>query len=66
VTVFLEQNPKLRVVGVHLGSLEKDLDDIGGHFDKYPNFASHHQSRVIHSVASCAPGPEYNSNVSLG
>jgi hypothetical protein len=35
----LEQNPKLRVVGVHLGSLEKDLDDIGGHFDKYPNFA---------------------------
>lgn len=35
----LEQNPKLRVVCVHLGSLEKNLDDIGGHFDKYPNFA---------------------------
>lgn len=35
----LEQNPKLRVVGVHLGSMEKDLDDIGRHFDKYANFA---------------------------
>ena len=35
----LEQNPKLRVVGVHLGSMEEDLDDIGRHFDKYPNFA---------------------------
>jgi hypothetical protein len=35
----LEQNPKLRVVGVHLGSMEKDLDDIGQHLDKYPNFA---------------------------
>lgn len=35
----LEQNPRLRVVGVHLGSMERDLDDIGRHFDKYPNFA---------------------------
>jgi predicted TIM-barrel fold metal-dependent hydrolase len=35
----LEQNPRLRVVGVHLGSMEKDLDDIGRHLDKYPNFA---------------------------
>jgi hypothetical protein len=35
----LEQNPTLRIVGVHLGSMEKDLDDIGRHFDKYPNFA---------------------------
>ena len=36
---ILEQNPKLRVVGVHLGSMEKDLDDIGRHLDRYPNFA---------------------------
>jgi predicted TIM-barrel fold metal-dependent hydrolase len=36
---LLQQNPELRVVGVHLGSMEKDLDDIGRHFDKYPNFA---------------------------
>jgi predicted TIM-barrel fold metal-dependent hydrolase len=35
----LERNPNLRVVGVHLGSMEKDLDEIGRHFDKYPNFA---------------------------
>lgn len=35
----LEQNPNLRVVGVHLGSMEKDLDDIGRHLDRYPNFA---------------------------
>lgn len=35
----LEQNPKLRVVGVHLGSMEKNLDDIARHLDKYPNFA---------------------------
>jgi predicted TIM-barrel fold metal-dependent hydrolase len=35
----LEQNPTLRMVGVHLGSMEKDLDEIGRHFDKYPNFA---------------------------
>jgi predicted TIM-barrel fold metal-dependent hydrolase len=35
----LAQNPRLRMVGVHLGSMEKDLDDIGQHFDKYPNFA---------------------------
>ncbi len=35
----LEQNPNLRMVGVHLGSMEKDLDEIARHFDKYPNFA---------------------------
>jgi len=36
---LLEQNPDLRVVGVHLGSMERDLDDIGRHLDRYPNFA---------------------------
>ena len=35
----LANNPQLRVVGVHLGSMEKDLDEIGRHFDRYPNFA---------------------------
>jgi predicted TIM-barrel fold metal-dependent hydrolase len=35
----LEQNPKLRVVGVHLASMEKDLDALGQRLDKYPNFA---------------------------
>ena len=35
----LEKNPKLRMVGVHLGSMEKSLDEIGRHLDRYPNFA---------------------------
>ncbi len=35
----LELNPKLRVVGVHLGSMEKSLDDMASHLDRYPNFA---------------------------
>jgi predicted TIM-barrel fold metal-dependent hydrolase len=35
----IETNPKLRVVGVHLGSMEKSLDDIAQRLDKYPNFA---------------------------
>jgi predicted TIM-barrel fold metal-dependent hydrolase len=36
---ILERNPQLRVVGVHLGSMEKDLDDLARHLDRYPNFA---------------------------
>jgi len=35
----LAMNPDLRMVGVHLGSMEKDLDNIGRHFDRNPNFA---------------------------
>ena len=37
---MLEENPKLRVVGAHLGSLETDLEGIGQRFDRYPNFGS--------------------------
>lgn len=36
---ILEQNPKLKMVGVHLGSMEKSLDNIAAHFDRYSNFA---------------------------
>jgi predicted TIM-barrel fold metal-dependent hydrolase len=36
---ILQQNPTLRMVGVHLGSMEKDLDGIASRFDRYPNFA---------------------------
>ncbi len=36
---ILAQNPKLRMVGVHLGSMEKNLDGIAARFEKYPNFA---------------------------
>jgi hypothetical protein len=35
----LAENPDLRMVGVHLGSMEKSLDNIAAHFDRYPNFA---------------------------
>jgi predicted TIM-barrel fold metal-dependent hydrolase len=35
----LESNPKLRVVGVHLGSMEKSLETIAKDLDKYHNFA---------------------------
>jgi predicted TIM-barrel fold metal-dependent hydrolase len=36
---LLAENPKLRVVGAHLGSMETDLDEIAKHLDRYPNFA---------------------------
>lgn len=35
----LAENPNLRMIGVHLGSMERDLDNIARHLDKYPNFA---------------------------
>jgi Amidohydrolase len=35
----LAENPTLRMVGVHLGSMERNLDNIARHLDKYPNFA---------------------------
>lgn len=35
----LEENPKLRVVGAHLGSMEANLAELGKRLDKYPNFA---------------------------
>ncbi len=37
--VLLKRNPKLRMVGAHLGSMESNLDELGQHLDKYPNFA---------------------------
>jgi predicted TIM-barrel fold metal-dependent hydrolase len=36
---ILEQNPSLRVVGAHLGSMEADFHQLARHFDRYPNFA---------------------------
>lgn len=35
----LASNPKLRMVGVHLGSMERDLDNIARRLDEYPKFA---------------------------
>lgn len=36
---LLEMNPKLRVVGAHLGSMESNLAELGRRLDRYPNFA---------------------------
>ncbi len=35
----LAEHPHLRVVGLHLGSMEKDLDEITRELQTYPNFA---------------------------
>jgi predicted TIM-barrel fold metal-dependent hydrolase len=43
---LLEQNPKLRLVGAHLGSMETNVDDIARRFDRYPNFAVDTAARV--------------------
>jgi predicted TIM-barrel fold metal-dependent hydrolase len=45
---LLEQNPGLRVVGAHLGSMEADLDGLAQRFDRYPNFAVDTAARVVY------------------
>ena len=39
VITYCEANPKLRMVGAHLGSMEADFHQLAQHLDKYPNFA---------------------------
>ncbi len=36
---ILKENPDLRMVGAHLGSMESNFDQLGAHLDQYPNFA---------------------------
>jgi predicted TIM-barrel fold metal-dependent hydrolase len=48
----LADNPQLRVVGVHLGSMEKDVYEIGRHFDRYPNFAIDTAARMEYLMAA--------------
>jgi len=43
---MLEENPNLRVVGAHLGSMEVDVDEVAKRFDRYPNFAVDTAARV--------------------
>ena len=45
---ILAMNPKLRVVGAHLGSMETDVDQIAERFEKYPNFAVDTAARVVY------------------
>jgi hypothetical protein len=44
----LEENPGLRVVGAHLGSLETSLDEIARRFDRYPNLAVDVAARTVY------------------
>jgi predicted TIM-barrel fold metal-dependent hydrolase/DNA-directed RNA polymerase subunit H (RpoH/RPB5) len=43
---LLAENPRLRVVGAHLGSMEADVDQMAQRFDHYPNFAVDTAARV--------------------
>ena len=45
---MLAENPNLRVIGAHLGSMEGSLADIGQHFDRYPNYAVDTAARVVY------------------
>lgn len=47
---ILALNPTLRMVGVHLGSMEKNLDNIASHFDRYPNFAVDMAARMDYLI----------------
>jgi predicted TIM-barrel fold metal-dependent hydrolase len=45
---MLEQNPELRVVGAHLGSMEADIPLLAQHLDRYPNFAVDMAARMAY------------------
>jgi hypothetical protein len=47
---ILAENPDLRMVGVHLGSMEKSLENIAAHLDRYPNFAIDTAARVEYLI----------------
>jgi predicted TIM-barrel fold metal-dependent hydrolase len=36
---LVEENPNLRVMGAHLGSMESNFPELGRDLDRYPNFA---------------------------
>ena len=43
---LMAENPTLRVVGAHLGSMEADVNEMAQRFDRYPNFAVDTAARV--------------------
>jgi predicted TIM-barrel fold metal-dependent hydrolase len=43
---LVAENPKLRVIGAHLGSMEADVNQMAQRFDRYPNFAVDTAARV--------------------
>lgn len=47
----LADNPDLRVVGAHLGSMESNLRELAQHLDRYPNFAVDVAGRIPYFTA---------------
>jgi predicted TIM-barrel fold metal-dependent hydrolase len=47
----LVENPDLRVVGAHLGSMESNLNELAQHLDDYPNFAVDLAGRISYLTA---------------
>jgi predicted TIM-barrel fold metal-dependent hydrolase len=47
---MLAENPHLRVIGAHLGSMETDVDLIAQHLDRYPNFAADMAARMEYLI----------------
>lgn len=45
---ILEQNPNLRMVGAHLGSMEGNFPELAEHLDRYPNFAVDLAARLVY------------------
>jgi len=43
---LVAENPKLRVIGAHLGSMEADVNEMAQRFDRYANFAVDTAARV--------------------
>jgi predicted TIM-barrel fold metal-dependent hydrolase/DNA-directed RNA polymerase subunit H (RpoH/RPB5) len=43
---LVAENPKLRVIGAHLGSMEADVNQMAQRFDRYANFAVDTAARV--------------------
>ena len=43
---LVAENPQLRVVGAHLGSMESDVNQMAQRFDRYPNFAVDAAARI--------------------
>jgi predicted TIM-barrel fold metal-dependent hydrolase len=47
---LVEENPNLRVVGAHLGSMESDFEGLSRTLDRYPNFAVDTAARMPYLI----------------
>jgi hypothetical protein len=45
---LLKKHPGLHFMGAHLGSLEWSIDELGRHFDMFPNFSVDMAARICH------------------